>query len=154
MTWYGEDSAWVLPFQREARRYFGDALQAELRHGCLFYRHEGLDIPGRTEPVPVSVEFKAQPPYARYGLSPEDYPRVFADRGLSSPHRMPDDSLCLFYPRDPLERRWSADRGLLALLALVADHIFFETYWRHTGGYRRGLWIGPEAPHGLQGGKA
>lgn len=98
--------------------------------------------------MPVAISFYAQPFYDTYGLAPEDYPRVFADPGLASPHRMPDDSLCLFFPGDPLERRWTAKNGLLALINLAGDHLFFETYWRHTGGHRNGTWLSPEAPHG------
>lgn len=151
--WYGADPAWTLPFQRDARRHYGSAVTVALRHNYLLYRHEGLDVPGRDEPVPVEVRLEARPLYDTYGLSPQDYPRVFADHGLASPHRMPDDSLCLFYPGDPPERRWTADDGLLALLNLAGDHLFFETYWRHTGGHQGGKWLAPEAPHGYQGGR-
>ena len=149
--WYGARSSWTLPFRRDAKRYYGDVVRSELHAGYLLYRHEGLDIPGRPEPVPVTVRFDAQPRYETYGLRAEDYPRVYADPGLPSPHRMPDDSLCLFYPGDPPGRRWTADNGLLKLLSLTADHIFFETYWRDTGGHDRGIWLGLEAPHGYQG---
>lgn len=151
--WYGADPAWTLPFQRDARRHYGPAVTVALRPNYLLYRHKGLDIPGRDEPVAVEVRFEARPLYDTYGLSPQDYPRVFADPGFASPHRMPDDSLCLFYPGDPPERRWTADDGLLALLNLAGDHLFFETYWRHTGGHQGGKWLAPEAPHGYQGGR-
>lgn len=149
--WYGADPVWTLPFQRDARRYYGDEVEANLRDDQLIYRHRGLDVPGREQTVPVTILFEARPLYDTYGLAAQDYPRVFADAGLESPHRMPDDSLCLFYPGDPPDRRWTAEDGLLALLNLTGDHLFFETYWRHTGGRRGGMWLAPEAPHGLQG---
>ncbi|AMM34783.1 hypothetical protein SA2016_4131 (plasmid) [Sinomonas atrocyanea] len=149
--WYGADPVWRLPFQRNARRHYGHTVTAHLHPGYLIYRHEGLDIPGREEPVPVEIRFEASPLYDTYGLEPQDYPRVFADSGLASPHRMPDGSLCLFYPGDPPERRWTAEAGLLALLDLAGDHLFFETYWRHSGGHRGGRWLAPEAPHGYRG---
>jgi hypothetical protein len=60
-----------------------------------------------------------------------------------------DDALCLYYPRSPAEQRWTADDGLVALLNLVRDHLFFEQHWRSTGGHRRGVWLGGEAPHGF-----
>lgn len=151
MTWFGARPEWKLPFQRDARRYYGDAVTGELKQGCLLYRHQGLDVPGRRDPVPVLVRFFAEPKYDTFGLAPWDSPRVFADQGLPSPHRMPDDSLCLFYPADPPDRRWTADDGLLQLLQLVGDHLYFETYWRHTGGHLGGTWLAPEAPHGYQG---
>lgn len=150
-AWYGADPVWRLPFEREAKRYYGPAISRELHPATLLYRHAGLDVPGRTALVPVTVRFDAKPCYETYGLRPEDYPRVFADVGLLSPHRMPDRSLCLYYPGDPVERRWIASDGLLALLNLVSDHLFYETYWRHTGGHRRGRWLGAQAPHGYRG---
>lgn len=148
--WYGEDPAWRLPFQRDARRHYGDAVVAKLRTSCLVYRHQGLEVPGR-EPIPVVILFEAFPTYETYGLAPQDYPKVFADPRQVSPHRMPDGSLCLFYPGDPPDQRWTDDSGLLSLLNLTGDHLFFETYWRHTGERRGGLWLGPEAPHGYGG---
>lgn len=149
--WYGADPIWTLPFQRDARRHHGDEIKVDLRHDQLIYRYRGLEVPGRDRPVPVTILFEARPLYDTYGLAAQDYPRVFADAGLESPHRMPDDSLCLFYPGDPPDRRWTAEDGLLALLNLTGDHLFFETYWRHTGGRRGGKWLAPEAPHGYQG---
>lgn len=149
--WYGADPVWTLPFQRDARRHYGDEIKVDLRRDQLIYRHRGLDVPGRDRAVPVTILFEARPLYDTYGLAAQDYPRVFADAGLESPHRMPDDSLCLFYPGDPPDRRWTAEDGLLALLNLTGDHLFFETYWRHTGGRRGGKWLAPEAPHGYQG---
>lgn len=149
--WYAPSAAWRVPFQRDARRRYGSALTAQLGVGALSYRHEGMEIRGRESPVPVIIRFEAQPRYETYGLNPEDYPRVYADADAESPHRMPDGSLCLFYPGDPVDRRWRADLGLLALLDLTADHLYFETYWRHTGGAAGGQWLGPEAAHGFGG---
>jgi hypothetical protein len=149
--WFGAQPSWTLPFQRDARRYYGESVTTELGPGWRIYRHDGLDIPGRTEPIAVTVRFEAKPRYDTFGLNACDYPRVFADPGLQSPHRMPDDSLCLYYPGDPVERRWTADEGLLRLFELVGDHLFFETYWRQTGGPRGGIWLAPEAPHGHPG---
>lgn len=65
--------------------------------------------------------FFADPPYDTYGQHAEDYPRVWADRGRASPHRMPGDSLCLYSPFDPSARRWRAELGLLCLLNLTRD---------------------------------
>jgi hypothetical protein len=150
-AWYATSAAWRMPFQRDAKRRYGSALTAQLEADALNYRHEGIEIRGRASPVPVIIRFVAQPKYNTYGLEPADYPRVYADAGADSPHRMPDGSLCLFYPGDPIERRWRADLGLLTLLDLTADHLYFETYWRHTGGTAGGQWLGPEAAHGFRG---
>lgn len=143
--WYGIHPHWVLPFQAAARRRFGDQLQRRLLPGQLIYELRGLPVRGRQEPATVTVRLYAQPRYETYGLAPQDFPRVHADRGQPSPHRMPqDDALCLYYPLDPLEQRWHAQLGLLSLFDIVADHLFCEAYWRSTG-----TWPGEEAPHGF-----
>ena len=148
--WFGAEAAWWAPFERDARRRYGELLTIVLAHRRVTYRHAGLEVPGRFAAIPVTVEFYAAPPYDCYGLSAQDYPRVFADPGVSSPHRMPDDSLCLFFPRDG-ERRWRSEDGLLSLLNITRDHLFFELHWRESRGRS---WLGPEAPHGLPGKRA
>ena len=122
----------------------------------LVYRHSGLDVPGRRQTVPVTIAFYEDPAYESYGLHPRDYPRVYADRGMQSPHRLTDDALCLFYPPDPPERRWLHTDGLVVLLDIVRQHLLFEDHWRATGGFgdhrgrNRGTWLGDEAPHGFE----
>ena len=62
--------------------------------------------------------------------------------------------------RDSRRRRWggeaptefvdrTADDGLVALFIIVADHLFFEQWWRHTGGHDGGEWLGEEVEHGF-----
>ena len=72
-------------------------------------------------------------------------PSVFIDGPQYSPHRYPDDSLCMWYPGDPVKHRWVFDDGLLALLGLVMAHSFKEAWWRETG-----EWLGEEVPHGAE----
>lgn len=69
-------------------------------------------------------------------------PVIKADGPEDSPHRYEDGSLCVWYPRDPLEARWVLEDGLDALLGLTAAHLFRENWWRE---YR--VWPGLEAPH-------
>lgn len=148
--WYGAHPHWVLPLQAAARRQFGAQLRSQLLPGQLIYALQDLPVRGRREPTTVTVRFYAQPPYETYGLAPQDFPRVHADRGQASPHRMPhDDALCLYYPLDPLEQRWHAQLGLLSLFGVIADHLFCEEYWRSTGAWSGGQWPGQEAPHGF-----
>lgn len=139
------NARWYGPLEREARRVHGMRLTSQLRKGRqLVYEHSGLEVPGRAD-VPARVVFYADPPYATYGLPPQDYPRVFADPGARSKHRMPsDDALCLYAPFVPPAERWTSSQGLLVLLNLVVDHLFSEMTWRETG-----LWPLPESPHGL-----
>ena len=156
-TWYGAAPAWQLYLERNlwlehsghVRREQGIGLTWRDNGGWLAYHHDGLWVPGRRDPVPVTVAFFETPPYPCFGLKPEDYPRVWADCGAASKHRMADDALCLYFPRSAHEQRWTAEEGLLALLNLVRDHLFFEDHWRRTGGGHRGIWLGNEAPHGF-----
>lgn len=141
--WYGARLAWWAPFERDAKRQHSAHIAAAYGPGRLTYRTQ-VEVPGRLDPVGVVVVFFADPPYQRYRLRSQDCPRVWADPRGESPHRMPDDSLCLYSPFDPPERRWTSDDGLLALLNLTRDHLFFEQHWRATD-----IWLGPEAPHGL-----
>lgn len=147
--WYGASPPWRDRVESSARRVHRNRLHVSVRRGRIEYRI-ALDIRGPNDLVEVLVVFYAEPPYSTYGLHPQDYPRVWAERGLPSKHRMPDDdALCLYYPKDPVERRWTADKGLLDLLDLIVDHLNYETYWRASGGHNGGEWLGDEVEHGF-----
>jgi len=148
-NWYGSSPAWRVAIEAEARRIHGDTLQVVEGPYALAYRIK-LDVRGPKDLVSVVIVFYAQPPHDTYGLPAQDYPRVWAERGMSSKHRMPDDdALCLYYPGDPSSRRWTAGKGLLDLLDLIVDHLGYESYWRATGGHDGGIWLGDEAEHGF-----
>jgi hypothetical protein len=51
--------------------------------------------------------------------------------------------LCLYYRKDPDERRWRREHGLLGLFDLARIHLANEHEWRRTG-----IWPGEYAPHG------
>lgn len=94
-----------------------------------------LDVPGY-DPRRVRVEFRAGLPSS---------PQVYADGPsgrTASPHRFDDRRLCIWYPSDGPDRRWTPDDGLLVLLGMIAVHLFKEAYWRETG-----QWLGDEYPH-------
>lgn len=147
--WYGLQPAWTLPLEADARREHGGALRVFVYRGGLVYRVP-VGVPGRLQPVQVTINFYERPPYDCYGLPPEEYPRVFACNADPSPHRMPGDgALCLYYPLSEPERRWRPVNGLLALIDLARDHVFFEDHWRATGGPCGGEWLGEEQPHGF-----
>lgn len=147
--WYGNTPWWQVALEGQAHREFGERLEIRQWPGLLEYR-VAVDVHGPHELSDVVVRFYEVPPYETFGLDPCDYPRVFADPGLPSKHRMPDDdALCLYYPLDPPEMRWTPDKGLLGLLDLVVDHLGYEAYWRATGGPDGGVWLGDEAEHGL-----
>jgi hypothetical protein len=144
-SWWGSSTEWILPFEGAARRRYGTSLHRVESSARLTYTVE-LPVIGRDLAVPVRIEFHRYPDYLTYGLKGMDYPRVFADKGTRSPHRMPDDSLCLYYPGDPADRRWTAEDGLDELLNLTARHLFAEEYWRENH-----AWPFEEAPHGYRG---
>lgn len=149
-TWYGAQPAWWAPLERDARRHFGDALRHKYRRGSLTYELTGLDVTGEPDRVDVRIRFYAHPPYSTYGQKPEDFPRVHAKPGMPSKHRhSSDDALCLWYPLDPEEQRWTSSRGLLDLIEIVRTHLFLEHYWRLTGGEAGGQWLVEDAPHGM-----
>jgi hypothetical protein len=159
-VWYGSSAEWQDRVERGlTRRHPGQVTvdDHDLAYfhpnasRCRVYKHAGLYVPGRAELVPTRVEFYERPPYDTFGLAPQDYPRVFADPGAPSKHRMPDDALCLYEPEDPAERRWTTSDGLVALLNIVQNHLFCELRWRNTGGFGGGVWPLDEAPHGLRG---
>jgi hypothetical protein len=148
--WVGQDPSWWVPFEAAARRRYGCNLRLNYTHDRLEYRVP-VDVLGRPEKVPVLVMLFAQPPYYCYGLPPQDYPRVYADLGAPSEHRLHDDALCLYQPLDPPSKRWRSSDGLLALIELTQRHLVLEDGWRLTGGPAGGLWAGDEAPHGFEG---
>lgn len=78
-----------------------------------------------------------------FGRAVPEVPHVYTDRLAESPHRYADGSLCMWYPYDPVERRWTLKNGPAALLGLVVAHLLREEWWRLTG-----EWPGQEAPHG------
>lgn len=76
--------------------------------------------------------------FARGGAEPV----VHVDGPPESPHRYSCGALCMWYPLDPSERRWTLRDGARVLLGHIALHLIREEWWRRTG-----EWIGEEAPH-------
>jgi hypothetical protein len=94
---------------------------------------------------------------ALFPLSPllrDSHPEVFAlDGDRRSKHRNPpwdngEDAvsahLCLYYRRDPDERQWTVNDGLVRLFDLARKHLEAEHIWRETG-----VWPMDEAEHGF-----
>lgn len=112
-----------------------------IRRYCL----DGVSVKGRPEPVPVRIDFVPHRYFTNDRAWPgQDFPKVYAGAMEASPHRYADGALCLYYPGDPVEQRWTSAQGLTALLVLVAEHLFFEDVFRKTK-----EWIGPQAEHGF-----
>jgi hypothetical protein len=79
--------------------------------------------------------------------APERRPSVWVDAPTlhpNAPHRFPDDSLCLYDPKDPLDQRWHSQVPLaLTIVPWTAEWLFFYELWLESG-----TWHGPEAAHG------
>lgn len=57
--------------------------------------------------------------------------------------------LCLYYSRDPEERRWKLSDGLVRLFDLGIQHVWCEHIFRERGGRYRD-WPIPQAAHGYR----
>lgn len=80
----------------------------------------------------------------RFTIAQPTIPKMYSPttRG-SSPHRYPDNRMCLWYPHHPPDQRWEFDDGLRELLIMAGAHLQREDLHRRTG-----VWPGPEMPHG------
>jgi hypothetical protein len=68
------------------------------------------------------------------------YAPGLADFGLRHVYStQPEPELCLWYPSDPDHRRWTFDKGLLALLDITKVHLYKEYRFKETG-----VWPGDE----------
>jgi hypothetical protein len=90
--------------------------------------------PDGIEPRQVSIQFS---------LGAPDTPHVLVDGPTESPHRYSNNTLCMWYPDDPRDRRWVPSYGSADLIVRIAAHLIREAWWRQTG-----EWIGPEVSHG------
>jgi hypothetical protein len=81
----------------------------------------------------IHIQFQAGNPSA---------PVVTTKNLNHSPHRYPNGSLCMWYPKDPPHLRWQWRDGAETLIALICAHLIKESWWNQTG-----EWVGLEAPH-------
>lgn len=73
-------------------------------------------------------------------------PRVLClDGPIVAEHRYDERELCLYYPNDPPERRWTLDQGLLGLFDMARAHVTAE--YSLLTNPKLG-WPLAEAPHG------
>lgn len=86
--------------------------------------------------------FEARVVYVFFDPSNPKLPKVYVD-GPEPHHRYSDGSLCMWYPKDTPDQKWSFPDGLEKLLAFIAVHLFKEAWWREHD-----EWLGDEAPHG------
>lgn len=79
----------------------------------------------------IKIEYRSYRPKV-WILSPSIDPHA--------PHRYPDKSLCLYYPKD---RSWTCDEFIYkTIIPWVSEWLACYELWCITG-----IWYGPEAPH-------
>lgn len=115
----------------------------------LTYTITGMKVPGDTVRHNVAIEFHRKPSYNTFGLPAHDFPRVTTDDLRPKHHAYPaltisDGPLCLWYPHDPEDRRWTSRRSLVDLIEMVRRHLFLEQHYRV-----RRIWLMEDAPHGF-----
>lgn len=78
----------------------------------------------------------------------KEEPKVLClDGPTDSLHRNGILELCLYYERDPDERRWKINDGLPRLFDLARVHVWCEHIWRLRG-RKDSDWPRPQAAHG------
>lgn len=91
---------------------------------------------GALQPSAQSVSYRVRVVYERRGP-----PRVFVDSPRldpDAPHRWPDGSLCLYWPK---EWRWANEESLASTVVMWAA-LWLEFYeiWKEVG-----AWLGPSS---------
>lgn len=133
-----------LRFERGAKAAYPGLYVSTVGHRKYARVRYTLTVPvADYEPRLVEMHFRRTS--ARPALT-----RIYADGPAESLHRYEPDPrdperrhpLCIWYPHDPPERRWTADDGLLSLIEMSRVHLFKEAYWRDTG-----EWLGDEVMH-------
>lgn len=122
-----------LRFERGARTDFPNLTGRPVRRSGRggFTYTVAIDVPFYEQRV-VTIRFKNR----------STTPYVRADGPDESPHRYGDNTLCMWYPRDPDDKRWVFTDGLRDLLHAIVAHLWREAWWRETG-----EWLGEEVPH-------
>ena len=113
-------------------------------------RYPGIEISGSAKRLTYELDLDLEV-YERRRITitfkadePASCVEVFADGPTESPHRYGERRLCMWYPADGPELRWLPEHRLVGLIEMARVHLFREEYWRRTGGWDGGEWLGPE----------
>lgn len=120
----------------EPRRHIVEMRSAFPDFACRVGRNGGVSWEGTFQPNPSSPGYRLRVVYNRRGA-----PKVFVLHPrvpTKAPHRWPDGSLCLFWPK---EWRWS-DSESIPTTILVWAALWLEYYevWQTLG-----EWLGPSS---------
>jgi len=161
--WWTQPGAWEVRWQLEAESMRRDPTIAQLSLRVMrrmpdlvaYARRHGLQLwdllaySANAESADGRLRLVALFPGHPYTTDPEV---LCLDGPRQSKHRNPpfDDGvfgksalLCLYYRKDPDERRWLPEHGLLGLFDIARLHVANEYEWRRTR-----VWPGEDAPHG------
>ena len=115
------------------------AMQHYFPHFTYKRRKHGRTWRGTLQPTETSPEYLVEVTYR----PPKSPPVRVLSPPLqpNAPHRYPDGSLCVYYPRD---WSWSPAKFIAyTIVPWTALWLTFYELWLQTG-----EWHGPEAPHG------
>lgn len=131
----------MMPWRRKTRLSLGlqIARMRKLFPGFEFEPKGGKWVwKGTLQPTEHSPVY-----HIKIELSPGKYPKVWVTSPKiadNAPHRYPDKSLCLFYPKD---NSWQENMSIAdTIVPWTAEWLFYYELWQETGKF----W-GPEAPH-------
>lgn len=146
--WYGQEPAFQILVERNIKYIPEKVTRSEATDAELVYTVAGLDVPGDLERHNLEIKFLPIAPAWACGIPACDCPSVFTDIDRPRLHQNGDESLCMWAPFDPPERRWWHRDGLHALVEIARRHLLLEIHWFRTGAIRGGKWAVEDAPHG------
>ena len=140
--WYGWDGEWRRSLLAGMRDWPQLDVSTVLAPSWVAFWMT-LEAPARAEPFEAVAIFEPSGTRETYGLPAMDSPRVFGGLPARTPrllprhmhlamsevvpnHRNPDGSMCLWYPRDVPERRWTHDKGLISLAHIITNQVVAE----------------------------
>ena len=143
-TWE-QNYALRLRFERGAKMAYPNMRCTSVGHRASARVRYTVMVPvTEYEPRLIEIHFRrttAQPALtAVYADGPPDSPHRYAPHPKDHGQR---SSLCIWFPDDAPDQRWTASDGLLSLIEMTRVHLFKEAHWRETG-----EWLGAEVAHG------
>lgn len=151
-AWWRTDLTLITQFERDAERDGDRSIRRVTERHLRTYRalepyvkKAGIrsvfgwlaDAEGPWPTITLAAIFPGNP---RDGAEPEV---LSLDGPTTSPHRFNEHRLCLYFPDDPPNARWTLSDGLHGLFDMARRHVYAEALWRE-----KKRWLIPEAPHG------
>lgn len=147
--WERREADLHLHFQHVRRRGGDEHVTVTRSTDMVIVTITGMNVPGDRVLHDVTIEFHRTAPYRTFGLPAEDFPRVRTTDRRPKHHAYKEPTtaegpLCLWFPKDSADRRWTSDQPISGLVEIVRNHLFLEQEYR-----RCGKWLAEDAPHGF-----